>query len=101
MAIRTIAVSARVAIHSSKQAGQPEVAAECARRGLAMLAGLHEQLGADVPEEVRELLDAAVRDLTFELPMGRVGEELVDDRDKLVDRERLGQRRDPPRLGET
>ena len=101
LAIRTIAVSARVAVHSSKKAGRPEMAAECARRGLALLEGLRDQLGADVPEEISELLDAAVRELMSELPTGRVGEELVDDRDELVDRERLGQRRDPPRLGET
>ena len=63
LAIRTIAVSARVAIDSSNRAGRPDVAADCARRGLMLLDGLRDQLGADVPDEIRQLFETAVQDL--------------------------------------
>ena len=64
MAIRTIAVSARVAIASSRRAGRPDVAAECARRGLTMLDALRDRFEEDPPESIRQLFDAAVRELT-------------------------------------
>jgi hypothetical protein len=64
LAIRTIAVSARAAIDSSVRIGRPDVAAECARRGLTMLAGLRDDLGPNVPDEINQLFEPAVRDLT-------------------------------------
>jgi hypothetical protein len=63
LAIRTIAVSARAAIGSSLRIGRPDVAAECARRGLMMLAGLREELGPNVPDELVQPLEEAIRDL--------------------------------------
>jgi len=63
LAIRTIAVSARAAIDSSNKSGRPDVAAECARRGLTLLDGLRDQLGADVPDEISQLFETAARDL--------------------------------------
>ena len=63
LAIRTIAVSARAAIDSSIKLGRPDVAAECALRGLTLLDGLRDQLGADVPDEISQLFETAARDL--------------------------------------
>ncbi len=63
LAIRTIAVSARAAVDSSNKIGRPDVAAECARRGLTLLGGLREQLGADVPDDIRQLFESAVQEL--------------------------------------
>ena len=63
LAIRTIAVSARAAIDSSNKIGRPDVAAECARRGLSMLDGLRGQIGADAPEEIRLAFESAVHEL--------------------------------------
>ena len=63
LAIRTIAVSSRAAIDSSNKIGRPDVAAECAQRGLTLLHGLRDQLGAEVPDDVNQLLEAAERDL--------------------------------------
>ena len=63
LAIRTIAVSARAAINSSHKLGRPDIAAESARRGLVMLDGLRDRLGADPPERIRQAFGAAVREL--------------------------------------
>jgi hypothetical protein len=64
MAIRTIAVSAMAAVNSSNKVGRPDLAAQCARRGLIMLEGLRDQIGSGTPAEVHQRLDAAVRELT-------------------------------------
>ena len=119
LAIRTIAVSARAAIDSSNKLGRPDVAAECAQRGLKLLDGLRDQLGADVPDEISQAVRdsragsrvrgtrllrrgrAPARDATGnELATCRIGEELVDRRNEVVDRERLFEGRHAPRLGE-
>jgi hypothetical protein len=63
LAIRTIAVSARAAIDSSKKGGRPDAAAACAQRGLALLEGLRDRLGADVPDDITQQLEAATREL--------------------------------------
>jgi len=63
LAIRTIAVSARAAIDSSNKLGRPDVAAECAQRGLTLLDGLRDQLGAAVSDEITQLFETAARDL--------------------------------------
>jgi hypothetical protein len=63
LAIRTIAVSTRAAIDSSNKVGRPDAAAECAQRGLTLLDGLRDQLGADVPDEITQLFETAARDL--------------------------------------
>jgi hypothetical protein len=62
--IRTIAVSARAAIDGSYKVGRPDVAAECAWRGLTMLEGIRDRLGGDVPDEIQQLYEAAHRELT-------------------------------------
>ena len=64
LAIRTIAVSARAAIDSSNKLGRPDVAVECAQRGLTLLDDLRDQLGADVPDEINQLFEASIRELT-------------------------------------
>jgi len=61
--IRTIAVSARAAIDSSYKGGRPDVAAECASRGLTMLEGIRDRLGGDVPDEIHQQYEAAHREL--------------------------------------
>ena len=61
--IRTIAVSARAAIDSSYKVGRPDVAAECAWRGLTMLEGIRDRLSGDVPGEIRQQYEAAHREL--------------------------------------
>ncbi len=72
LAIRTIAVSARVAIDSSNKAGRPDAAAECAQRGLTLLEGLRDRLGPDVPDDIAQLFEAAELELASEVP-GRRG----------------------------
>jgi hypothetical protein len=66
LAIRTVVVSARAAIESCKKIGRPDMAAECARRGLTMLEGLREQLGPDVSDVINQQFHAALRYLASE-----------------------------------
>jgi hypothetical protein len=69
--IRTIAVSARAAIDSSYKVGRPDVAAECAWRGLAMLERIRDRLGGDVPDEIHQQYEAAHRELTSAMGAAR------------------------------
>jgi hypothetical protein len=62
--IRTIAVSARAAIDGSYKVGRPDVAAECAWRGLTMLDGIRDRLGGDLPDEIQQQYEAVHRELT-------------------------------------
>jgi hypothetical protein len=64
LAIRTIAVTSRAAIDSSRKTGRKDLAVESARRGLALLEAVRERLDADVSDDVSQQLEAAVRELT-------------------------------------
>jgi len=69
--IRTIAVSARAAIDSSYKVGRPDVAAECASRGLTMLEGIRDRLSGDVPDEIHQQYADAHRELTSAMGTAR------------------------------
>lgn len=64
MAIRTVAVTTRVAVKSHLSRGDPELAAASAERGLELLEQIDRSLDEGVHGPARELLDAARRELT-------------------------------------
>jgi hypothetical protein len=63
LAIRTVAVTTRVAVKSRVTRGDPELAIASAERGLALLDQIDQSLDEDASRPAREQLDAARREL--------------------------------------
>ena len=63
LAIRTVAVTTRVAVKSHVTRGDPELAVASAERGLELLHHIQESLDEDASRPAREQLDAARREL--------------------------------------
>ena len=64
LAIRTVAVTTRVAVKSHEKRGDPELAAASARRGLQLLQGIGQSLDNGASSEARQAFDQARRELS-------------------------------------
>ena len=59
LAIRTVAVTTKVAVRSNRGTGHPELATATAERGLALLDSIGERLDAGTSSEILEALESA------------------------------------------
>ena len=64
LAIRTVAVTTRVAVRSNRRTGHPEYAIASAQRGLALLDSIRQAIGPDTPSEIVDALETARRELS-------------------------------------